>query len=95
MKRPDLRRCVVVCLACWHWQADVRAGALSDVGGWLETMKALAWAHAEHIHAGECVGAGGRVKYQGQWVEPPPFEDGTRPTGVLGFVPLPAWWVAK
>jgi hypothetical protein len=100
-QRPDLRRCVGVCLTCNHWQVDVRAGAISDLGGWLEAMRAIGEAHGAHIGAStapdveQCPGAGGRVKYEGQWVEPPLMGSGKPADGTLALQPLPRWWVAR
>lgn len=100
-KRPDLRRYVGVCLTCRHWQIDVRAGAISDLGGWMEAMRAIGEAHAAHIgsttqpDAEVCPGAGGRVKYEGQWVEPPKMKSGKDADGTLALEPLPRWWVTR
>ena len=100
-KRPDLRRYVGVCLTCNHWQIDVRSGAISDLGGWLEAMKAIGEAHAAHIGASAtpdpdtCPGARGRVKYDGQWVEPPKMSSGNAADGTLALQPLPRWWVTR
>lgn len=90
--RPDLRRYVGVCLSCQHWQIDVRPGAISDLGGWREAMQAIAWDHSRHLL--ECPGAGGRIKFDGRWVEPPKMQDGKPATGTLALEPLPRWWVA-
>lgn len=100
-KRPDLRRYVGVCMTCRHWQVDVRAGAISDLGGWLEAMKAIGEAHAAHIGSTptpdveQCPGAGGRVKFGDQWAEPPRMESGKLADGTLALEPLPRWWVAR
>ena len=93
-QRPDLRRYVGVCMTCHHWQVDVRAGAISDLGGWLQAMKAIGQAHADHIH-GECPNAGGRVQFDGQWVEAPVMESGKAADGTLALQPLPRWWVSR
>jgi hypothetical protein len=92
--RPDLRKHVGVCMTCEHWQVDVRPGAISDLGGWLEAMRAIGEAHHEHIRD-ECANAGGRVKFAGQWAEPPLMESGKPADGTLALHPLPRWWVAK
>ncbi len=100
-KRPDLRRYVGVCMSCEHWQIDIRPGAISDLGGWLDAMKAIGEAHAAHIGAYPepdpdlCPGAGGRVKYEGQWVEPPLMQSGKPAEGTLALTPTPRWWVAR
>lgn len=44
-------------------------------------------------HQPVCVGAGGRVRINGQWVERPRLEDGREVSGLLGAVDLPRWWV--
>lgn len=99
--RPDLRRRVGVCMTCNHWQVDIRSGAISDLGGWLEAMKAIGEAHAAHVGASAtpdaelCPGAGGRVKFDGQWVEPPKMQSGNEADGTLALVLLPRWWVAR
>ena len=98
-KRPDLRRHVGVCLTCNHWQVDVRPGAISDLGGWLEAVRAIGEAHSAHVGMSTqpddevCPGAGGRVKVLGQWTEPPKMESGDPATGTLALHPLPRWWV--
>lgn len=94
MSRPDIRKHVGVCMTCDHWQVDVRPGAVSDLGGWLAAMKTIGEAHADHIRE-ECVNAGGRVKFQGQWAEPPKMSDGETATGTIALHPLPRWWVAR
>lgn len=100
-QRPDLRRYVGVCLTCNAWQVDVRPGAISDLGGWQEAMRAIGEAHAAHIGStrnpdpDQCVGAGGRVKYDGQWVDPPLMKSGKPADGTLALEPLPRWWVAR
>jgi hypothetical protein len=100
--RPNLRKYVGVCMTCNHWQIDVRSGAISDLGGWLEAMKAIGEAHAAHIGAGPtphaeslCAGAGGRVKFGEQWVEPPTMKSGKPADGTLALQPLPRWWSAR
>lgn len=92
-RSPDVRKYVGLCMACEHWQVDVRPGAVSDLGGAQSATWALAQAHSEHI--ADCPGAGGRVKYQGQWVEAPRMSDGQSATGALMFQPFPRWWVAR
>jgi hypothetical protein len=98
-KRPDLRKYVGVCLTCNHWQVDIRPGAISDLGGWLDAMRAIGEAHAAHVgatadpDAALCPGAGGRVKFQGQWAEPPKMGSGKDADGTLALQPLPRWWV--
>jgi hypothetical protein len=101
-KRPDLRRYVGVCLTCHHWQVDLRGGAISDLGGWLEAMKAIGEAHAAHVgalgtdpDADLCPGAGGRVKFGDRWVDPPKMTSGNDADGTLALHPLPRWWVTK
>lgn len=93
MSTPDVRKYVGVCMACHHWQIDVRAGAVSDLGGAQDAMWALAQAHSEHLP--DCPGAGGRIKFNDQWVEPPKMSDGKTATGTMMFQPLPAWWVTR
>jgi hypothetical protein len=97
--RPNLRLYQGVCLSCQNWQIDVRPGAISDLGGWREAMQAIAAAHAAHLGVdnpeldGEnCPGAGGRVKFNGQWVEPPRMSDGKPASGTLALEPFPRWW---
>jgi len=92
--RPDLRRYVGVCMTCEHWQVDVRPGAISDLGGWREAMRTIGEAHVDHINA-ECVNAGGRVKFAGQWAEPPTMGDGKPASGTIALHPLPRWWAAS
>jgi hypothetical protein len=92
--RPDLRRYVGVCMTCDHWQVDVRPGAISDLGGWLPAMKAIGEAHSEHVWH-ECPNGGGRVKFAGQWAEPPRMASGKPADGTLALHPLPRWWVAS
>jgi hypothetical protein len=100
-RRPDLRRYVGVCMTCRHWQVDVRSAAISDLGGWLDAMRAIGEAHAAHVgatatpDADRCPGAGGRVKYEGQWVEPPKMKGGNAADGTLALEPLPRWWVTR
>lgn len=89
---PDLRRYVAVCMTCNHWQIDVRPGAISDLGGWLESMKAIGEEHVAHLE--DCPGAGGRVNFAGQWVDPPRMKSGKEATGTMALHPLPRWWVA-
>ena len=86
-------------MSCHNWQIDVRPGAISDLGGWLEAMQAIGLAHAAHIGVDSpeldeetCPGAGGRVKFNGQWVEPPRMSDGKPATGMLALEPFPRWW---
>ena len=96
--RPDLRRYQGVCMSCHNWQIDVRPGAISDLGGWLEAMKAIGLAHAAHIGKsttpdGEtCPGANDRVNLYGRWVEPPRMESGHPAEGTLALEPFPRWW---
>ena len=92
-QRPDLRRYVAVCMTCRHWQVDVRPGAISDLGGWTEAMRAIGEAHVEHLE--DCPGAGGRVKFGDRWVEPPTMKSGKVADGTLELRPLPRWWVAS
>lgn len=95
MKRPDLRSHVGVCLACHHWQIDIRIGAISDLGGWVGVMTAIGEAHREHTSR-ECVNQGGRIKFDGQWVEPPTMPVSGKPAdGTLALEPLPRWWAAR
>ena len=91
---PDVRRYVGVCMTCRHWQIDVRPAAVSDLGGARLALEAMASAQAEHL-ATECPGAGGRVSFNGQWVDPPLMKDGQQSTGSLEFNPLPRWWVTR
>lgn len=91
--RPDLRQHVALCMSCEHWQVDVRPSSIRDLGGWVGSMKAIALAHHEHLS--ECPGAGGRVKFNGQWVEPPRMQSGKPADGTLAMMPLPRWWVAR
>lgn len=90
---PQVREVVLVCLACHHWQVDVRSGAVSDLGGNRAAMWAAGEAHHEHLP--DCPGAGGRVKVLGQWVERPAMSDGKQADGLMGAVPLPRWWVSR
>ena len=90
---PDVRRYVGVCMTCRHWQVDVRPGAVSDLGGARPALMAMAQAHADHLP--DCPGAGGRVQYEGQWVEPPLMQDGRESSGSLELSPLPRWWVTR
>lgn len=92
-QRPDLRRHVCVCTACNHWQIDVRAGAISDLGGWLPALEAMALEHSLHLN--ECVNAEGRINVMGKWVEPPLMSDGKPANGTLVFYPVPRWWVTQ
>lgn len=97
-RRPDLRHWFGICLTCHHWQIDVRPGAISDLGGWRDTMKAIGEAHAAHVWGtGEqqCPGAGGRIKFGDTWVEAPRMESGKPADGTLALQPFPRWWVAK
>lgn len=93
MKAVDLRRYVGICMTCEHWQIDVRPGAISDLGGWREVLQTCAREQAAHLT--DCPGAGGRVKFEGRWVEPIKMANGNPATGSLAFHPLPRWWVAK
>lgn len=91
---PDVRLYVGVCMTCRHWQIDVRPGAVSDLGGARDALMAIGYAHADHLK--DCPGAGGRVQFEGQWVDPPLMQDGkTEATGTIEFNPLPRWWVAR
>lgn len=100
-QRPDLRRYVGVCMTCRHWQIDIRPGAISDLGGWQEAMRAIGEAHAAHIgatatpDAETCPGAGGRVMYEGRWVDPPKMSGGKDAEGSLELRPLPRWWEVR
>ena len=91
--RPDLRRYQGVCLSCEHWQVDIRPGAVSDLGGWLPAMQEIARAHAAHL-ADECPNPGGRIRFEGSWVEPPKMNSGKPAEGTLALEPLPRWWVS-
>ena len=99
--RPDLRRHVGVCMSCRHWQIDIRPGAIADLGGWQQALREIGEAHAAHVgmskepDADICPGAGGRIKYGDQWVEPPLMESGNVADGTLEIQPLPRWWVTK
>lgn len=90
---PDVRRYVGVCMTCRHWQIDVRPGAVSDFGGVQPALMVIAQEHADHL--AECPGSGGRVQYNGQWVDPPLMQDGRESSGSLEFNPLPRWWVDR
>ncbi len=89
-KAPDIRRYVGVCMACHHWQIDVRPGAVSDLGGSRAALWAIGEAHVDHM--AECPGAGGRIKFGDQWVEPPRMSDGATASGTIQMEPLPRWW---
>jgi len=91
--RPDLRRYVAVCMTCHHWQVDVRAGAISDLGGWVEAMRAIGGEHAAHME--DCPGAGGRVKFGDRWVDAPLMKNGDAADGTVMLQPLPRWWVTS
>ena len=88
---PDPTIVVAVCMACHHWQADCTPRARTELGGNQPALWALVELAAEH--EAECVGAGGRVKVLGKWVERPMMSSERQATGVLGMYPLPAWWV--
>lgn len=90
---PDVRRYVATCMSCEHWQIDVRPGAVSDLGGSQAALMAIAEAHVEHLK--ECPGAGGRVKFNGQWAEPPLMASGKPSDGTLALNLLPVWWVIR
>lgn len=92
-RRPDIRRCVGVCMACRHWQVDVRPGAVSDLGGGQPALITMAEAHAAHLS--DCPGAGGRINFAGQWVEPPLMASGKRADGTMELHPTPRWWVVR
>ena len=92
-RTPDVRRYVGVCMTCRHWQADVRPGAVSDLGGSHLAIMAIAQAHADHLN--ECPGDGGRVNWNGQWVDAPLTSSGEQADGSMEFHPLPAWWVTR
>lgn len=92
-RTPDIRRYVGSCMACHHWQVDVRPGAVSDLGGAQAAFTALAEAHNEHLV--DCPNAGGRVRFNGQWAEPPRMSDGSTATGTMQMEPLPLWWVTR
>ncbi|CAI9417214.1 hypothetical protein [Nocardioides sp. T2.26MG-1] len=92
-RTPDIRRYVGVCMTCRHWQIDVRPGAVSDLGGAQPALMAMAQAHVEHLD--DCPGAGGRVNFDGQWVDPPLMKSGRASDGTLEFNPLPRWWVTR
>lgn len=91
--RPDLRRYVAVCMTCSHWQIDVRPGAISDLGGWVEAMRAIGEEHVVHLE--DCPGAGGRVKFGDRWVDAPLMKSGRVADGTLALTPVPRWWVAS
>lgn len=90
---PDVRRCVASCMACHHWQIDVRPGAVSGLGGAQPALIAMGQAHADHLN--ECPGEGGRVRFQGRWVDPPRMSSGKTADGTLQLEPLPRWWVSS
>lgn len=93
MKGPDVRRVIAVCMSCHHWQVDVRQGAVSDLGGSIPALTAMAAANADHLN--DCPGAGGRIRFGDQWVDPPKMQDGNPATGTMALHPMPAWWVTK
>lgn len=80
-------------MACHNWQVDVRPGAVSDLGGARDALMVLAWAHHEHV--ADCPAAGGRIRFEGKWVDPPKMSDGTTPSGLMQLNPVPKWWVAR
>ena len=92
--RPDLRRHVLICLGCNHWQIDIRAGAISDLGGWQSALMVLAAEHYQH-QLNDCVNPAGRVLFEGKWVDPPKMSDGKPANGTLAFSPVPRWWVTQ
>lgn len=93
MSVPDVRRYVGVCMSCRNWQIDVRPGAVSDLGGGQPAFWAVGEASADHLR--DCPGAGGRVKFGDQWVEPLRMSGGQQADGSLEMQPFPRWWVAK
>lgn len=93
MSTPDIRRYVGVCMACHHWQCDVRPGAVSDLGGSQAALMALAEAHNEH--RADCPNDAGRIRFGGQWVERPDMASGKQADAVLQMEPLPRWWVTR
>lgn len=92
-RTPDIRRYIGVCMACHHWQVDVRPGAVSDLGGAQPALMAIAQAHVEHLD--DCPAGAGRVKFGDTWVEPPRMESGRRADGTLEMQPFPRWWVTR
>ena len=92
-KLPPISGGVWVCQGCHHWQADVSNAVRQEVGGSVAALLLIAAANAEHLS--ECPGQGGRVKVLGQWVERPTMPKGNKADGLLGFMPYPAWVVAK
>lgn len=93
MPTPDARRYIAVCMACQHWQCDIRPGAVSDLGGSHPALMAVAQAHVGHL--ADCVGADGRIKVGDQWVERPSLSDGKTADGVMEMHPFPPWWVVR
>lgn len=92
MRGLDVTRTVWVCMACHHWQVDIHPRGRSEHGGTAEVMRAVAQAHHDDHHA-DCPGAGGRVKFNDQWVDPPKLPDGRQADAALSGVHLPRWWV--
>lgn len=92
-RAPDMRRYVASCMACHHWQIDARPAAVSDFGGSRPALMAMAEAHVEHLE--ECPGAGGRIRFEGQWVEPPLMQSGKPSDGTMQLQPFPRWWVTR
>lgn len=91
-RTPDIRRYVGVCMTCRHWQIDVRPGGVSDLGGARPTHMAMVEEHRAHLT--DCPGAGGRVIFEGQWVEAP-LMDGRPVAGAMELNLLPRWWVTR
>lgn len=93
MSVPEVTAGALVCLACHHWQIDIPPRARRDLGGARAALVVVSEEYAAHL-AG-CVGAGGRIKIQGHWVDRPAMSDGRPADGTLGMVPFPRWWVTK
>lgn len=90
-KMPPLNAVVFTCTGCGHWQCDLgpRPSRVADTP--TAAVMLVAEANAEHLD--ECVGAGGRIKVLGQWVDRPKMSSGSQADGVLAAMPLPPWWV--
>lgn len=92
-KLPPISSGVFVCQGCHHWQADVSNAVRQEVGGSTAAVRLIAEAHIEHLP--DCPAEGGRIKVLGKWVERPMMASGNQASAVLGFMPYPAWVVAK
>lgn len=93
MTITDVRQFVASCMACHHWQIDVRPGAVSDLGGSWAALILMAEAHAAHLP--DCPAGKGRVRFETQWVDMPKMPDGATADGLMQMDLLPRWWVTR